>query len=62
MKSEEDLICTNQERCGREAGYCEACVNALFQDERNRCALVAEARPKMGGLAIAAAIRKLQTE
>lgn len=56
-----DTICTNAERCGREAGYCEACVEALLQDERARCARIAE-RPGMNGRDIAAEIRKLQTE
>lgn len=51
--------CTNHERCGREAGYCEACVEALLQDERERCARIAESGQRKD---IAAQIRKLQTD
>lgn len=57
-----DTTCTNAERCGREAGYCEACVEALLQDERARCARIAESLPGMNGRGIAALIRKLQTD
>jgi hypothetical protein len=57
-----DTTCQNHERCGREAGYCESCVEALIQDERERCAKVAEARSAMLGRDIAAEIRKLQTD
>lgn len=54
-----NTICTNAERCGGEAGYCEACVEALLQDERERCARLAEG---MKARDIAAEIRKLQTD
>ena len=57
-----DTTCQNHERCGREAGYCEACVEALLQDERARCAQVAEASPELLGRDIATLIRKLQTD
>lgn len=42
MPNEDALTCLNNERCGREAGYCSACVDALVADERERCAKVAE--------------------
>lgn len=59
---EPSVICTNAERCGREAGYCSACVEALIQDERARCAQLADAQPDTPGRDIATEIRKLQTE
>lgn len=56
------FVCTTFERCGGEAGYCAACVSALLEDEKNRCAKIAEARPLETGVAIAKAIRESETE
>jgi hypothetical protein len=42
MAQKDEFTCLNNERCGSEAGYCSACVDALIADERERCALLAE--------------------